>query len=171
MFKLLTYPNNLKLMKKNRISIFWTGVSEVLQIGVVGNGWLVGWLVGNAVFSETALMIFLTFCMKLGDYKDRKVTETDFWEKFFTWRYLRKGFQISPKSDTFMFFSKTALTIFFVFALKVVLNMIFNLSETYFSQKFAIWIYLTSKSSKNCPNWGFWSFSGLYIISFLWFCS
>ena len=46
MFKLLTYPNNLKLMKKNRISIFWTGVSEVLQIGVVGNGWLVGWLVG-----------------------------------------------------------------------------------------------------------------------------
>ena len=115
MFKLLTYPNNLKLMKKNRISVFWTGVSEVLKIGVVGNVWLVGWLVSNAVFSETALRTFLIFCMKLGDYKDRKVTESDFWEKFFTWRYSRKGFQISPKSDTFMFFSKTARTTFFCF--------------------------------------------------------
>ena len=27
-------------------------------------GCLVGWLVGNAVFSETALRIFLIFCMK-----------------------------------------------------------------------------------------------------------
>ena len=35
---------------------------------------MVGWLVGNAVFSETALRIFLIFCMKLGDYKGRKVT-------------------------------------------------------------------------------------------------
>ena len=78
MFKLLTYPNNLKVMKKNRISVFWTGVSEVLKIGVVGNVWLVGWLVSNAVFSETALRTFLIFCMKLGDYKDRKVTESDF---------------------------------------------------------------------------------------------
>ena len=36
--------------------------------------WLVGWLVGNAVFSEMSLRIFLLFCMKLGDYKGRKVT-------------------------------------------------------------------------------------------------
>ena len=41
-------------------------------------GWLVGWLVRNAIFSDTALSIFLIFCMKLGDYKDRKVTEPDF---------------------------------------------------------------------------------------------
>ena len=67
-------------------------------IGVVGNNWLVGWLVGNAVFSETAITVFL------------------------------------------------------VFGLKLVLNMTFNLNETYFSEKFAIWRYLTSKSSKNCPN-------------------
>ena len=40
------------------------------KIGVVGNNWLVG----NAVFSEMALIIFLIFCMKLGDYKGRKVT-------------------------------------------------------------------------------------------------
>ena len=40
--------------------------------------WLVGWLVGNAVFSEMALSIFLIFCMKLGYYKGRKVTEPDF---------------------------------------------------------------------------------------------
>ena len=39
------------------------------KIGVVGNNWLVG----NAVFSETALRILLIFCVKLGDYKVRKV--------------------------------------------------------------------------------------------------
>ena len=132
-------------------------------------GWLVGWLVGNAVFSETALRIFLIFCMKLGDYKGRKVTEPDFWKKFLIWRYSRKGLQISPKSDTLIFFSKTAVTIFLVFRLKLVLNMTFNLNETYFSEKLAIWRYLSSKSSKNCPKWGFWPFSQLCIISFLWF--
>ena len=98
------------------------------KIGVVSNNWLVGWLVGNAVFSETALRIFLIFCMKLGDYKGRKVTEPDFWKKFLIWRYSRKGLQISPKSDTLIFFSKTALTIFLVFGLKLVLNMTFNLN-------------------------------------------
>ena len=41
-------------------------------------GWLVAWLVGNAVFSETAIRIFLIFCMKLGNYKGRRVTEPDF---------------------------------------------------------------------------------------------
>ena len=110
--------------------------------------WLVGWLVGNAVFSETAPRIFLIFCMKLCDYKGRKVTEPDFWKKFLIWRYSRKGLQISPKSDTFIFFSKTALTIFLVFGLKLVLNMTFSLNETCFSEKFVIWRYLTSKSSK-----------------------
>ena len=64
---------------------------------------MVGWLVGNAVFLKTALMIFLIFYMKLGDYKGRKVTEPDFWKKFLIWRYSRKGLQISPKSDTDIF--------------------------------------------------------------------
>ena len=77
--------------------------------------WLVGWLVGNAVFSETALRIFLIFYMKLGDYKGRKVTELDFWKKILIWRYSQKGLQISPKSETLIFFSKTAQTIFLVF--------------------------------------------------------
>ena len=78
-------------------------------------GWLVGWLVGNTVFSEAALRTFLIFCMKLGDYEGRKVTEPDFWKKFLIWRYSRKSLQISPKSDTLIFFSKTAITIFFCF--------------------------------------------------------
>ena len=39
---------------------------------------LFGWLVANSVFSETAQRIFLKFCMKLGNYKGRKVTEPDF---------------------------------------------------------------------------------------------
>ena len=63
-------------------------------------------LVGNAVFSETALRTFLIFCMKLGDYKRRKATEPDFWKKFLIWRYSLKGLQISPKSDILIFFSK-----------------------------------------------------------------
>ena len=49
------------------------------KIGVVGKKWFVG----NAIFSETALRIFLIFCMKLGDYKGRKVTEPDFRKKNF----------------------------------------------------------------------------------------
>ena len=125
------------------------------KVSVVGNNWLVV----NEIFSETALRIFLIFCMKLGDYKGRKVTEPDFWKKFLIWRYSRKGLQISPKSDTLIFFSKTALTIFLVFGLKLVLNITFNSNENYFSEKIGIWRYLTSKSPKNYPNWGFWSIS------------
>ena len=132
---------------------------------------MVGWLVGNTVFSETALRIFLTFCMTLGDYKGRKVTEPDFWKKILIWRYLPKGLQISRKSRTFIFFSKTALMMCLVFGLKLVLITTFNLNKTYFSEKSAIWRYLTSKSSKTCPNWGFCPFSGLCIISFPWFCT
>ena len=85
--------------------------------------------------------------------KGAKVTEPYFWKKLLIWRYSRKGLQISPKSDTLIFFSKTALTIFLVFGLKLVLNMTFNLNETYFSEKFGIWRYLTSKSSENCQNY------------------
>ena len=109
--------------------------------------------------------ISLIFCLKLGDYKVKKVTGLGFWKIFLIWRYLQKGLQISPKSDTLIFFSKTARTIFLVFHLKLVLNRTFNLIETYISEKFAIWRYLTSKSSKNSPNWGFWLFSQLCISS------
>ena len=56
---------------------------------------MVGRLVGNAVFSETALGIFLIFYMNLGKYKGRKVIEPDFWKKSLIWIYSRKGLQIS----------------------------------------------------------------------------
>ena len=104
-------------------------------IGVVGNNWLVGWLV-NSVFSKTALRIFLIFCMKLGDYKSRKVTEPDFWKKFLIWRYSRKRLHISPKSDSLIFFSKTAQTIFFGFWPEISTKYDFNLNETWFSENF-----------------------------------
>ena len=108
---------------------------------------MLGWLVSNAVFSETVLRIFLIFCMKLGDYKGRKVTEPDFWKKFLIWRYSWKGLQISPKSDTLVFFSKMALTIFLVFCpeFSTKYNLQFQLN---FQKKIAILRYLTSKSSK-----------------------
>ena len=102
---------------QKRVAFF--SVSEVL-IGVVGNnwlfGWLVGWLVGNAVFLEKALRVFLIFCMKLGDYKGRKVAEPDFWKKILIWRYSQTGLQISPKSDTLIILSKTAPMIFWFLA-------------------------------------------------------
>ena len=50
-------------------------------------------------------------------------------------RYSGKVLQISAKSDTLIFFSKTALTSFLVFGLKLVLSMTFNLNETYFFWK------------------------------------
>ena len=57
--------------------------------------WLVGWLVRNAVFSKTALKIFLIF--KLGDCKDRKLTERDFWKKLLIWRYSLNPLEICSK--------------------------------------------------------------------------
>ena len=48
--------------------------------------------------------------------------------------------------------------IFLVFGLKLVLNMTFNLNETCFSEKFGIWRYLTSKSSKIAQIEGFGHF-------------
>ena len=116
-------------------------------------------------FSETAQQIFLIFCMKLGDYKGRKVTEPDFLKKIRDLEIFAKRSPNQPKIRL-IFFSKAALAIFLVFGVKLVLNMIFNLNETYFSEKFAISRYLALKSSKNCPNGGFWTFSRLWIISF-----
>ena len=92
---------------------------------------MVGWLVGNAVFWETATRIFLILWMKLGDYKGRKFTESDFSKKLLIWRHSPKRLQINPKSDTLVFFSKTALTTFLVFGLKLALNITFNLNETF----------------------------------------
>ena len=54
--------------------LFGQASARSYKIGVVGNNWLVG----NAVFSEMALRIFLIFGIKLRDYKGRKVTEPDF---------------------------------------------------------------------------------------------
>ena len=97
-------------------------IRSVLLITI---GLLVGWLVGNAVFSETALKIFLIFSMKLGDYKGRKVTEPDFWIKFLIWRYSQKSLQISLKWDTLIFFSKSGSNNFFGFWHEVITKPIF----------------------------------------------
>ena len=69
-------------------------------------------MTGNAVFSKTALRVFLIFCMKLGDYKGRKVSEPDFWKKFLIWRYSRKGIQITPKSETDIFLKNGSSSFF-----------------------------------------------------------
>ena len=111
---------NRMISLDNTFYFFRPASARSYKIGVIGNNCLVSWLVGNAVFLETALMVFLIFCMKLGDYNGRKVTEPDFWKKFLIWRYSRRSLQTTPKSDTLIFFSKTALTFFLVFGLKLV---------------------------------------------------
>ena len=57
-------------MRKFIFRIFGPASARSYKIVVVGNNCLVG----NTVFSEMALGIFLIFCIKLGDYKCRKVT-------------------------------------------------------------------------------------------------
>ena len=102
----------LLLLKIELPRLFGSASARSYRIGVVGNNWLLGWLVGNAVFSEMARRIFLIFCLKLGDYKGRKVTELDFWKKFLIWRYSRK--RLAP-NQTLWYFSQKRLPRFFWF--------------------------------------------------------
>ena len=107
-------------------------------------------MVANVVFSETALKIFLIFCMKLGDYKGRKVTESYFWKKVLDLEILAKGLQIRPKPDTLIFgwlagnavFSETYLRIFLIFCMKLRDYKGIKVTEPNFWKKFLIWRYL-----------------------------
>ena len=75
----LTYNNLISSL----IMVFGSAPvrSYIISLSVI-TGWLVGWLAGNAVFSERSLRIFLILCMKLGDYKGRKITEPNFRKRF-----------------------------------------------------------------------------------------
>ena len=92
-------------------------------------------------------MIFLIFCMKLGDSKGRKVTEPHFWKNFLVWIYSRKRLQISPKSHTDIFL-KNGSDNFFGFWPKFSTKYDLQFEWNLFFKKFAIWSYLTSQSSK-----------------------
>ena len=94
---------------------------------------MICWLLTQ--FSQRRLRIFVIFCMKLEDYKGRKKTEPDFWKKSPWFADIRKKISKLAQNQTLLFFSKTALTIILVFGLKLVLNMTFDLNETYFSEK------------------------------------
>ena len=130
---------------------------------------IIGWLVGNAVFSETAPRISLIFCMKLGDYKGRKATEPDFWKNSWFENIPEKVSKLA-ESQTLWYFSQNGSNDFFAFWPEVSTKYGLQFEWNHFSEKLAILRYLASKSSKNCPNWGFWPFSRLFIISFSWFC-
>ena len=90
--------------------LIWRYSRKRLQISPKSDTLIFGWLVGNAVFSETALRIFLIFCMKLGDYKGRKVTEPDFWKKFLIRRLMSSCFlTICSPVNVFLFVCKCIL--------------------------------------------------------------
>ena len=149
----------------------WGPIRSVLLV-------IIGWLVGNAVFSETALRIFLIFCIKLGDCKSRKVTKPDFWKKFLIWRYSWKHLQISPISDTFIFgwlvgnavFSETALTIFMIFCIKLGGYKGRKVTELDFFKKLLILRYLqnVSKLAQNQALSYFFSKTALTIFLGFW---
>ena len=84
------------------------------QRGPIRSVLLIGWLVGNVVFSETTGMIFLIFCKKLGDYKRRIVTEPDF-EKNCSLEIFAKRSAIQPKIRHFDIFLKNGSNDFFGF--------------------------------------------------------
>ena len=107
--------------------------------------------------------------MKLGDYKGRKVTESEFWKKNLICRYSRKGLQISPKSDSLIFFSKRAQTIFLVFGLKLVLNITFNWMKSIFQKN----LQFGDNWSRNCQKitqievlGHFFDFASLVLLDF-----
>ena len=62
---------------KIKSELFGPGSARSYKISVAGNNWLVG----NAISSETALRIFLIFCIKLGGYKGRKSDRAGFLKK------------------------------------------------------------------------------------------
>ena len=137
-------------------------------------GWLFGWLVGNAVFSETTLRIFLIFWISQLGIEEKKIEKNSWFGDICE--------NVSKLAQNqALFFLKTAQMIFWVFGLKLVLNITFNLNETYFSEKFAIWRYLTSKllkfgcfltirSSSQCilDHNKIWVFIVFSALSFLW---
>ena len=76
------HVKNLNLCPRNEINIFWTPIypkgSYVItpvRQSSIRSPWSVGPLID---ISETALRIFLIFCMKLVHHKRTKVTEPDF---------------------------------------------------------------------------------------------
>ena len=161
----MTLQLHLNILFNNQC-VFGPASARPYKIGVVGNNWMVG----NAVFSETAESIFSDFLNEVRGLIKVEKWQPDF-EKNCWFGDIRRKVSKLTQNQTLIFFSKTALTIFLVFGLKLVLNITFNLNETYFSEKIAIWRYLTLKSSKNCPNWDLSPFSRLCIIGFLWFCT
>ena len=78
-------------------------------------GWLVGLLVGNAFFSETAGRTFLIFFLKLRDYKGRKVTGSDFLKKILDLEIFAKRSPNYPKIRHFDIFLKNGSNSFFGF--------------------------------------------------------
>ena len=85
--------------------IFGPVSARSYKIGVFGNNWLVG----NAVFSETALKIFLIFSMNLGKYKGRKVTEWRYFEKTSWFGDIRENVSKLAQNQTLWYFSQKRL--------------------------------------------------------------
>ena len=94
--------------------MIWRYLRKCLQLSV-------GWLLGSTILSETDLRILLILCMKLGDYKGRKVTQPDFWKKYWFGDICEKVSKLALVGwlvDCAVF-SETALRIFLIFCMQL----------------------------------------------------
>ena len=131
------------------------------KIGVVIIGWLdgclVGWLVGWLA-GCLAVRIFVIFCINV-EKSESRIFEKNSWFGDFC-----ENVSKLAQNQTLWYF-------YFIFGFWPEVSNKYDLQFEWnlFFRKFAIWRYLISKSSKNCPNWVFLPFSRLCIVIFPWF--
>ena len=127
--------------------LFGAGSASSYKISVVGNGWLVC----NTVSSETAPRILVMFCMKLGDYKGRKVIEPDFWKTILDLEIFVKVSKL-VQNQTLWYFSQKRLERFFWFCPEVSTKYDLQFEWNLFFRKIC---YLEILDLKNVKIWLF----------------
>ena len=90
------------------------------------------WFVGNAVFSEKAIRIFLIFCIKLGNIEVEESRSWNFEKNCWFGDIGEKLSKLEQIRHFHIFVKSGSNDFFFFFYLMLVLNMTFNLNETYF---------------------------------------
>ena len=109
----------------------------------------------------------LFFAWSYGTIKVEKWQSRIFEKKSLICRYSRKDLQISPKSD-FAIFLKNGFNDYFGFWPEVSTKYDLRFEWNLFFRKIVnLKISDPEIVNKKCPNWGFWPFSQLFIISFL----
>ena len=135
-------------------SSFWTHPWGSYKITAVNNT-IPGRFVSKHFYEKSALRISQIFHMNVHHYKGKKRTRPFFPKKFSFSLYGLFQAQNGPKSGSLPNCSKTALTIFLIFCMKLLLNETFQMVQTGFSRKFWFGSYLAPKQLRMAPNGSF----------------